>query len=236
MTDFIEENTGKKLRADRLAETMERSRRSLENYRQALRLKFDRSESLKMTSHMIDAFALHVLRGTRETEHYTQRLIEDLKKLPKRREGLRILWVHTLPYWQESLCRIFDYNDRVEIAVCDMDIDIDIDAPEDLTWTDPYRTMAEYLIRNWYNGPSQRRVGRTLEYAEKMKADGIIYFCHWGCKQTLGASAAAKQAFEEAGFPALVIDGDGCDRRNVQEGQMVTRIEAFLEQLEGRRC
>ena len=62
MTDFIEENTGKKLRADRLAETMERSRRSLENYRQALRLKFDRSESLKMTSHMIDAFALHVLR------------------------------------------------------------------------------------------------------------------------------------------------------------------------------
>ena len=118
---------------------MERSRRSLENYRQALRLKFDRSESLKMTSHMIDAFALHVLRGTRETEHYTQRLIEDLKKLPKRREGLRILWVHTLPYWQESLCRIFDYNDRVEIAVCDMDID----APEDLTWTDPYRTMAE---------------------------------------------------------------------------------------------
>ena len=155
-----------------------------------------------------------------------------MKKLPKRREGLRILWVHTLPYWQESLCRIFDYNDRVEIAVCDMDIDIDIDAPEDLTWTDPYRTMAEYLIRNWYNGPSQRRVGRTLEYAEKMKADGIIYFCHWGCKQSSGGSVLLKEEMQNKGIPMLILDGDGIDKRNSHDGQIKTRLEAFLEMLD----
>ena len=37
----------------------------------------------------------------------------------------------------------------------------------------------------------------------------------------------------EAGLPTLVLDGDGCDSRNVADGQMVTRVGAFLEQLEG---
>ena len=65
--------------------------------------------------------------------------------------------------------------------------------------------------------------------------DAVIHFCHWGCKQTLGASAMAKEAFEQAGFPTLVLDGDGCDTRNVQDGQMMTRMGAFLEQLEALR-
>ena len=42
------------------------------------------------------------------------------------------------------------------------------------------------------------------------------------------------RTFEEAGLPTLVLDGDGCDERNVADGQMVTRLNAFLEQLEGR--
>lgn len=33
----------------------------------------------------------------------------------------------------------------------------------------------------------------------------------------------------------LTLDGDGCDRRNINDGQMRTRLEAFLELLEERR-
>ena len=33
----------------------------------------------------------------------------------------------------------------------------------------------------------------------------------------------------------LTLDGDGCDRRNIKDGQMRTRLEAFLELLEERR-
>ena len=33
----------------------------------------------------------------------------------------------------------------------------------------------------------------------------------------------------------LVLDGDGCDSGNVNDGQMVTRLQAFLELLEGCR-
>ncbi|MCI2196671.1 MAG: 2-hydroxyacyl-CoA dehydratase family protein [Eubacterium sp.] len=31
------------------------------------------------------------------------------------------------------------------------------------------------------------------------------------------------------------MDGDGCDPRNIQDGQMVTRVQAFIEQLEARK-
>ena len=77
-----------------------------------------------------------------------------------------------------------------------------------------------------------RRIDRALEYARRFEVDGIIWFCHWGCKQTLGPSLLASKIFSEQGFPTLLLDGDGCDTRNVQEGQTSTRIAAFLEQLE----
>ena len=43
----------------------------------------------------------------------------------------------------------------------------------------------------------------------------------------------SKEQLEAAGFPTLTLDGDGCDTRNVQDGQMATRAGAFMEQLEG---
>ena len=74
-------------------------------------------------------------------------------------------------------------------------------------------------------------MARTLEMAERLHADGVVYFCHWGCKQTSGGAGYAKSALERAGYPTLILDGDGCDTGNVNDGQMVTRMQAFLEQL-----
>ena len=75
----------------------------------------------------------------------------------------------------------------------------------------------------------------SLTAAKQAGAEGIILFCHWGCKQTMGLSQLAKEVFEAAGLPTLVLDGDGCDSRNIADGQMATRVSAFLEQLEGLR-
>lgn len=49
-------------------------------------------------------------------------------------------------------------------------------------------------------------------------------------------SQLAKQYFEQNGLPTLVLDGDGCDSRNVADGQMVTRVNAFIEQLKALRA
>ena len=76
---------------------------------------------------------------------------------------------------------------------------------------------------------------RALEMAKALNCHGVIYFCHWGCKQTSGARPVRQaDAGGARGFPTLVLDGDGCDSGNVNDGQMVTRLQAFLEQLEGQ--
>ena len=95
----------------------------------------------------------------------------------------------------------------------------------------PFESMARRLLANVNGGRSTRRIDNAIAWAKKLNADGVIVFCHWGCKQTSGGAGFAKSALERAGYPTLILDGDGCDTGNVNDGQMVTRMQAFLEQL-----
>jgi benzoyl-CoA reductase/2-hydroxyglutaryl-CoA dehydratase subunit BcrC/BadD/HgdB len=45
----------------------------------------------------------------------------------------------------------------------------------------------------------------------------------------------AQRVREEMGLPVLVLDGDLTDIRFFSTAQSMTNIEAFIEQLEGRR-
>ena len=99
----------------------------------------------------------------------------------------------------------------------------------------PYDAMARRVVYSAFNGPVTRRIQRGIEAARQVKADGVVWFCHWGCKHTLGGARLGKKRFEEAGLPTLLLDGDSCDRGFGGEGQAATRVEAFLEVLEGTR-
>lgn len=98
----------------------------------------------------------------------------------------------------------------------------------------PYDAMARRLVFSPFNGPVNRRIQRALEVAKQVNADGAVWFCHWGCKHTLGGAQLAKKHFEAAGLPTLLLDGDSCDRGFGGEGQAATRMEAFLELLSAR--
>ena len=106
-------------------------------------------------------------------------------------------------------------------------IDVDVDRP--------YETMAKRLIANMGGMRGTDRLKKILEMSKKLHADGVIYFNHWGCKKTSGISTLAKNMFEKNGLPTLILDGDGCDRRNVSDEQVKTRVQAFLEILEAAK-
>lgn len=38
-----------------------------------------------------------------------------------------------------------------------------------------------------------------------------------------------KEAMQKKDIPTLILDGDAMDRRNSHDGQIKTRLEAFLE-------
>ena len=100
---------------------------------------------------------------------------------------------------------------------------------------DPYDAMARRVVYSAFNGPVERRIQRGIAAARQVKADGVVWFCHWGCKHTLGGAQLAKEQFEAAGLPCLVLDGDGCDRSHGGEGQLATRMDAFVEMLRAEK-
>ena len=227
MRRFLEEQTGRKVDEDALRAAVARSQRSMDNYQKFMTLRADRQILGELTGEMFAAFALHTLLGTEETERYTQECLRQVEKAPPA-SGLRLVWMHTNPFWIKALRDVTDFNPRVQVVGCDMCFEGLLEADRE----DPYLAMAQRLVYSSFNGPVTRRIDRGIAEARRLKADGAVWFCHWGCKHTLGGAQLAKKRFEEAGIPCLILDGDGCDRSHGGEGQLATRIQAFVEMLE----
>ena len=62
--------------------------------------------------------------------------------------------------------------------------------------------------------------------------DGAILFAHWGCKERSARRAWIKSSLEKDGLPTMILDGDGCNPANTSDGQVSTRLQAFIEMLE----
>ncbi|MCI2105235.1 MAG: 2-hydroxyacyl-CoA dehydratase family protein [Intestinimonas sp.] len=229
MVRFIEDCSGQKLPEEALRAAVGRSARTAKNYRRYLSLQNDHWLSGDVTSELYAAFMNHVLLGTPQVERFSQMCLEDVQNAPPR-SGLNLLWLHTIPFWQQPVRQRLNFSDRVRIAACDMSYEglVHMDASK------PYESMAARMVYSGFNGSAEYRVKAALQAARTVGADGVVYFCHWGCKATLGAAQMVKQSLEAAGFPTLILDGDGCDPGNSSDGQVSTRLDAFLELLEAR--
>ena len=97
------------------------------------------------------------------------------------------------------------------------------------------RPLRKKMVNCIYNGSVKQRIQRAQELASLTEADGGILFAHWGCKGTIGASSLIKNSLENAGLPTMVLDGDGCNPANSSDGQVSTRLQAYLEMLEKSR-
>jgi benzoyl-CoA reductase/2-hydroxyglutaryl-CoA dehydratase subunit BcrC/BadD/HgdB len=224
----LEKTMGKRLEEDRLRAVVRSVNRSGRLYREHFQLLAGKYLPGDLMSEMNKIFPTHVLLGTPEAEEYFRLLLEDTRAAAPSHGEKRILWAHTIPYWQDSVRELFDFNNRRQLIACDLNFD----SLKELDEARPYESMARRLLTNMLNGTEENRAGRLLELARELKADGVVYFCHWGCKQTLGGARLIQEHLEREGLPVLVLDGDGCDRKNINEGQMSTRLQAFLEMLE----
>lgn len=231
MALLVQRATGRTLREDALWQALARSRRTLEAQERYFEARATCSLPDEMTSELLSLIATHVLLGTPEAETYFERMAAYAEAQPRARGGVRLLWVHTVPNWQSSLKQVLEHNSRCEIVACDMTFDATA-LPDP---AHPYESMARRVVENSFNGGAERRAACALGRARQLRADGVVWFCHWGCKQTMGAAQLAKRTLEAEGFPVLTLDGDGCDTRSGADGQMLTRLQAFVEQLEGKR-
>ena len=231
MAAFVEDCAGTRVEEDVLREAVARSWRAALDFRRFLDASVGRRLPADMTTEMYAFLMNHVLSGTPETERFCHMLADDMERAPKS-EGLRLVWLHTMPFSQEPMIERLNFTDEVFVTACDLSADpflIDIDPAQ------PYEAMARRLVYSNFNGLSDRRVDLALDLARRTHADGAVLYNHWGCKATLGVSQLIKKRLEEAGLPCLLLDGDGVDEANRSDGQTATRFDAYLELLHARR-
>ena len=191
------------------------------------RLQSERYYPGEMISHLYMMMGMHLMIGRQEFLDLIRFMIEDIKTYPKF-EGKKILWIHLLPFYQETLQKYFNTNQKYQIIASD----IIIDSIEEMDPSRPFHALARKIIRNLYNGSYSHKAEMVGRLAETLHPDAVIQFCHWGCKQSSGGSVLLKEKLKDMNIPMLILDGDGIDRRNSHDGQIKTRLEAFLEMLD----
>ncbi|CUP09685.1 2-hydroxyglutaryl-CoA dehydratase subunit D [Clostridium baratii] len=225
MVTFIEDNMKKKLDENRLKEIILNENKSIKYYKNYLEILKTKYFPNTLTTEMFKVFATHPGMGREDSLKFFEMLLEDINNYPTKEAKNRILWVHLLPFYSESIKEYLDLNEDYQLIMSDMNGDY----LKELDVNDPYSSIAKKIILNSFNGPYERRGNNILNLAKDLNVDGVINFCHFGCKQSSGGSLILKDILNENNIPLLNIDGDAVDRRNSQEGQNKTRLEAFFE-------
>lgn len=226
LSEDLEERFGIRFQEDKLKEILAVENETRRDLKEFFRLQKEYSYPGELICQLYLMMGTHLLMGTKEFRDVVKFMIEDIKTYP-RFTGKRILWVHLLPFYQESLREYFNGSRDYQVIASD----IVLDYTEDLDVSDPFLALAEKIIRNVFNGSYRHKAQAIAELCGEISPDAVIHFCHWGCKQAAGGSVLLKEKMQELDIPMLILDGDGIDKRNSHDGQLKTRLEAFLELL-----
>lgn len=226
-TAELERRFGRRFEEDKLKEALRIENETKKELMRFFQLKSEYYYPGELISHLYMMMGMHLLIGTQEFLDLIRYMIEEIKTYPKY-EGKKILWVHLLPFYQESLNQCFNGSRDYQIIASD----IILDSVEELDPEKPFHSLAKKIIRNMYNGSYFHKAQMVGQLADTLKPDAVIQFCHWGCKQSSGGSVLLKEEMQKKGIPMLILDGDGIDKRNSHDGQIKTRLEAFLEMLD----
>ncbi|MCD8118304.1 MAG: 2-hydroxyacyl-CoA dehydratase family protein [Lachnospiraceae bacterium] len=227
LADTLAKEFGTPFDENKLREAIHR-----ENETRALLLEFfDLFATHAYPSEMITQLYLmmgvHLMMGTKEFLDVVRGMNEEIRSYPEF-TGKKLLWIHLLPFYQETLNSYFNASGKYEVLAGD----IVLDYMEEMDEAHPFEALAKKMLHNVFNGTYDRKAEAVAELVNRTHADGVIHFCHWGCKQASGGSILLKEKMQQMGVPMLILDGDGVDRRNSHDGQIRTRLEAFLELLD----
>jgi benzoyl-CoA reductase/2-hydroxyglutaryl-CoA dehydratase subunit BcrC/BadD/HgdB len=145
-------------------------------------------------------------------------------------EKHRLMWIQNRIQFKNPLDRLLREQYSANIVV---------DELNSITWEpvdpdDPYTGLARRAISIPFNGTINRRVSHLQKLALTYKIDGAINPCHRGCRQGAGARGLISEGLREIGIPVLNLEVDVVDPRDFAEGQLATRVEAFIEMLGSR--
>jgi benzoyl-CoA reductase/2-hydroxyglutaryl-CoA dehydratase subunit BcrC/BadD/HgdB len=162
---------------------------------------------------------------------FARKLTERIDNKKLRSERHRVFWYAWVPTYKSVL---FDTLARHEVSVpvCETFL-IHWDEIDE---RDPFEGLALKCLNDPFVGRVDRRTGLLDEVVDKFGIDGVILFATPACRHSKGNWAIMKGAWADHGIPFLTLDMDIADPRAYAEEQIRTRIEGFIEVLDGPRA
>src|SRR5690554_4732155 len=117
---FIADITGREFNETKFKEIIKRENHSMEMYQEYFKELSRKYIPNDLTSEMYKLFFTHVLNGTKEAEEYFKLLLEDARKAKSAGDKIRIIWCHTLPYWQKSIREIFNNSSKYQLLCTEL--------------------------------------------------------------------------------------------------------------------
>jgi benzoyl-CoA reductase/2-hydroxyglutaryl-CoA dehydratase subunit BcrC/BadD/HgdB len=159
-------------------------------------------------------------------DEFKEKVDKGMAGLPD--EKYRLLWIQNRIQFKNNLIRMLETKFRANLVIDELNYVYWEPMDEE---GDPLRALAIRQITHPIIGSVDRRLEVIKMLAQEYKCHGAINPAHWGCRQSGGARYMFKEALQEAGVPVIHLDVDCVDERNFSEGQLMTRLEAFMEML-----
>jgi len=236
MVEFVSSRTGEPLDEDQLREAIEKSNRArelmAETYRLAQRVPSPVHGSILSNFGIVMALFLGTDAGVEVARAYRDEFAASAENgnggVPG--ERLRLMWIQNRIQFKNPLIKMLEEDYKASVV---------IDELNSITWDpidpdDPFTGLARRAITIPFNGGAEKRIKHMQDLAKAYGVDGAINPCHWGCRQGTGARGLIQEGLKEIGVPVVNLEVDCVDSRNFAEGQLRTRIEAFVEMLENR--
>jgi len=224
---WLEKNTEKKFSEKKLERAIEYSNSLRKNILRIMELR-RKYPGIMGSKQVFGLFNFNLLYGSPGGLEIAEILYKELEErtwhyMPPA-SLIKILWLHFIPFYRESFTDVLKKN-NVSVVFEEMNNVY----WEELSLEDPLESIAKKILSSPFRGPAQHRLDRIMALRDLYDADGVIHFSHLSCRKCNGGLRIIKDALKERRVPFLDLSGDCIDSRNYSEGQLKTRLEAFIE-------
>ncbi|OGW13176.1 MAG: hypothetical protein A3G93_13185 [Nitrospinae bacterium RIFCSPLOWO2_12_FULL_45_22] len=243
LVEFLEDQSGKKLNQDKLAEAVDLSNQVINIYREIYELRKAIPAPMRNRNLVNQSTIEGIYSGTQQGVHFLEMVRDEIRQNVVAGKGVvpeeryRLLFLFLPPFYE---MKILDWLEKEQGAVSVMEPFISYFSPGQM---DPQRPLESVAAKTFYrclakpmHGPADPFIDDALKIAHEFKADGAVYFAHIGCRQACALIRTLKDRLkEELDMPTLVIDVDIMDPSLSSGEELRDKFERFFEILDEKK-
>jgi benzoyl-CoA reductase/2-hydroxyglutaryl-CoA dehydratase subunit BcrC/BadD/HgdB len=244
MVAFVERTTACRLDMDRLRESVRSSDLAGDFWRKMMELRRHRPSPMSFRTLAGQILPLVTSLGDQDTADFYEALyhqyVEGAKegKTPAQGgEKYRLIWngipiwhhLQVINYFEEKGANFvwepytsLNWGNKTRTGRLDLDR--------------PFHTLAEKYTNVLNNKPIARRFEYFDQAIREYEVDGLVMFSNRSCRpMSIGQHELVQLITERHDLPVLIFEGDQADPEGFSWADARTRVDGFIEVLEGRR-